>query len=99
MSSVLVVPKIGPVRPYFLIGAGLIKSHVEFTPTSLLTTDNNQFGWNIGGGVMGFFTEHVGVRGEIRHFHSFQDKEIFGFSLGSQKLDFGRASGALVFKF
>jgi opacity protein-like surface antigen len=99
MSSFMVVPKIGPVRPYGLIGLGLIKSHVELTAASLLETDNNNFGWNIGGGVMVLFGEHVGVRGDLRYFHAFQDFEVLGVSLGSDKLDFGRAAGALVLAF
>jgi opacity protein-like surface antigen len=99
MGNVMLVPAIGPVRPYALVGLGLIKSHVEFTPTSLLTTDNNDFGWDVGGGVFIFLGEHVGVRGDIRHFHSFEDLTIAGVALSDTKLDFGRASAALVLKF
>ena len=99
MGNVMLVPNLGPIRPYGLIGLGLIKSNVEFTPDSLLNADNTDFGWDIGGGVFVFFSEHVGVRGDIRHFHSFQDLEIAGFSVSDTKLDFGRASAALVFKF
>lgn len=99
MSNVMLAPKLGPARPYLLAGVGLIKTHAELTATNLLTTTNNQFGWNIGGGLMGFFGEHVGVRGDIRYFHAFQDLSILVVSLGSQKLDFGRASAGLVVKF
>jgi opacity protein-like surface antigen len=99
MSNIMIVPNFGPVRPYVLGGLGLIKSHVELTPASLISFDNTHFGWDIGGGVMIFFSQHVGFRGDVRHFHSFQDFEVLGISLGDTKLDFGRASGALVFKF
>ena len=99
MGNVMLVPAIGPVRPYALVGLGAIKSHVEFSETSLLTTDNTDFGWDIGGGVFIFFGEHVGVRGDIRHFHSFEDLSIAGIQLGDTNLDFGRASAALVLKF
>jgi hypothetical protein len=99
MSNFMIVPKIGPIRPYFLVGAGLIKTRFEFTPLGFLETSNNDFGWNIGGGIMGFFGEHVGIRGDIRYFHSFQDFELFGFNIDATKIDFGRASGAVVFKF
>src|SRR5437763_720902 len=37
MSNVMLAPKIGPVRPYFLTGLGLVKTHVDFTSASLLT--------------------------------------------------------------
>ena len=99
MTNVLLVPDVGPVRPYALAGVGLIKTKVELTPSSLLTTDNNHFGWNLGGGVMVFFGDHVGIRGDIRYFHAFQDLEVLGIPLGDTKLDFGRAAGALVLKF
>jgi opacity protein-like surface antigen len=97
MGNVMVAPALGFVRPYGLIGIGLIKSNVEFP--DLFESDNNQFGWDIGGGLIVLFTEHVGVRGDIRYFHAFEDIEVLGISLGETKLDFGRAAGALVFSF
>jgi opacity protein-like surface antigen len=100
MSNVMLAPKIGPIRPYVAAGLGLIKTHVDFTTTSLLTTDNNSFGWDIGGGVHVTVAPHVGVRGDIRYFHTFQDLSPLGFSLGSsQKLDYGRAAAAVDFTF
>ena len=91
---------IGPVRPYLATGVGLIKTHVDLTTTSILTTDNNNFGWDIGGGLHVTVAPHIGVRGDIRYFHTFQDLGPMGFSLGAnQKLDFGRAAAALDFTF
>jgi opacity protein-like surface antigen len=98
MSNVMLVPKIGPIRPYALAGLGLMKTKVEFTPVALLTTDNNSFGWDLGGGVI-VGGEHVGVRGDIRYFHSFQEQTIAGFVLANPKLNFGRASIALMLMF
>lgn len=99
MSNFMLVPKIGPVRPYVLGGIGLIKTHTEFTTNSLLSTDNNNFGWDVGGGVMLTIVPHVGVRGDIRYFHSFQDLGALPIPLANQKLDFGRAAAAVVFTF
>ena len=100
MSNVMLAPKIGPVRPYLATGVGLIKTHVDLTTTSILTTDNNNFGWDIGGGLHVTVAPHIGVRGDIRYFHTFQDVGPMGFSLGAnQKLDFGRAAAALDFTF
>ena len=100
MSNFMIVPNLGPVRPFGLIGLGLIKSRIEFTPSSILDADNNHFGWNLGGGLIVFFGDHVGIRGDIRYFHSFQDLEFAGFSLlENEKLDFGRAGRRVVFKF
>ena len=99
MSNAMIIPKIGPVRPYALAGLGLIKTHVEFTPSSVLTSDNNNLGWDVGGGVAAFFGAHAGVRDDIRYFHAFQDLNALGFTLSDMKLDFGRASVGLVLTF
>ena len=99
MSNLMIGPRIGPVRPYVIGGLGLIKTHVELTAPSLLETDNNSFGWNFGGGVMVMFGQHVGVRGDLRRFSSFQERSILGFSLSNEKLSFQRAAAALVLAF
>jgi opacity protein-like surface antigen len=99
MGNVLLAPEFGVVRPYALIGVGLLKARVEFSPTSVLDSTNNHFGWNAGGGLMIFPSPHVGVRGEIRYFHAFQDLEVLGIGLGNTKLDFGRAAAGIVFLF
>ena len=100
MSSVMLSPKIGPVRPYLAVGAGLIKTHVDFTTTSVLTTDNNNFGWDIGGGLHVTVAPHIGVRGDIRYFRTFQNVGPFGFAgFANQQLKYGRAAAALDFTF
>jgi len=98
MFNVIVGPKIGPVRPFVLGGLGIIKSHVEFDAGSLLDS-GNEFGYNLGGGVMLMFGEHVGVRGDIRRFKSLSETDILGFSLANVKLGFNRASAGLVLAF
>jgi opacity protein-like surface antigen len=101
MSNVMLVPAFGPVHPYVTGGIGLIKTHVEFTTSSLLSTTNNSLGWDTGGGVMVFFSRHVGIRGDIRHFHTFQriTVPLIGTTFGDERLTFGRVSGALVLGF
>jgi len=105
MSNLLVGVFAGPVRPYGLIGVGLIRSHVSLNPTNVSSSDTNAFGYDIGGGVYGFFSSHVGIRGDVRHLHTFQDVGILqALSNGvlaspQQKLDFWRASLGVAFKF
>lgn len=99
MANLLISPPFGPFRPYGTVGLGLIRSHVDTTLGLGSDVANNDFGWNIGGGMIIFFGEHVGIRGDIRHFHAFQALSLLGLSLGDTKLDFGRASGAMVFRF
>jgi opacity protein-like surface antigen len=100
MSNAMLIPNLGPFRPYVLAGVGLIKTHIELTPTDIFSVDNNHFGWDVGGGLMILFGGHFGVRGDLRYFHSFQNFDVAGFQLnGDEKIDFGRAAGAFVFKF
>lgn len=64
----------GGFRPYGVAGLGLLKSRVTSTD-QLTDVDSSDFGFNLGVGAMGFFTDHVGIRGELRYFRSFQDLE------------------------
>jgi opacity protein-like surface antigen len=99
MGNLLVAPKFGPVRPYGVIGLGLMRSTASLTRVDLLVSENNNVGWDFGGGLMLFFGDHVGIRGEIRRFQSLQDVSIFDFELSDSKIEFARVSGALVFVF
>jgi opacity protein-like surface antigen len=100
MGNVMLAPKFGPVQPYGLAGVGLIKSSFDFTLSGITNDDNNQFGWDVGGGVMIFFSRHFGIRGDVRYYHSFQALEVIGLPFpDNAKLDFGRAAGGVVFKF
>jgi hypothetical protein len=98
-SSFMINPKLGPVRPYVLIGLGLIKTRVELTGSEILETNNSHLGWDAGGGLMVFFGDHVGIRVDVRRFRAVQDLNLFGLSLGAERLEFGRAGGAVVFMF
>jgi len=99
MGNAMLAPKFGPVQPYVLAGLGLLKSHAEITTAGLLETNNNHFGWDVGGGIIGFLGPHFGVRGDLRYFHAFQDLEVLGIPIADTKLDFGRLSAGAVFKF
>jgi opacity protein-like surface antigen len=102
MTNLMIIPNVGPVRPYLTGGLGLIKMHVDInSPGTVFSGDNNNFGWDIGGGVMVLFGKHVGIRGDIRYFHSFQTFDVgpISLNLAGEKLDFGRASVAFVGRF
>ena len=51
------------VRPYGNFGVGLIRSKAG-------STADNGFGWNAAGGLMAFFSSSIGLRGDIRYFHT-----------------------------
>jgi opacity protein-like surface antigen len=96
MSNVMLIVPAGPIRPYGLIGLGLIRPHNEFNANGLDLSDN-ALGYDIGGGVNIFLTPNVGIRGDVRHLHTLQDVTLG--VLSDEKLDFWRGSAGLTFKF
>ncbi len=103
MSNLLIGVGAGPVQPYVLVGTGLIRPHASFDLTKF-STEQNALGYDIGGGVNAYFSQHVGIRGDVRHLHTLQDVNIPGLgnissSFSQQKLDFWRASIGLSLKY
>ena len=99
MGNFMLAPKIGPIQPYGEAGIGVIRTSVETVGEN---SDENQIGWDIGGGVIAFFSRHVGIRGDIRYFRSFElldTSKLPNLPINEKKLNFGRISGALVLKF
>ena len=88
----------GGVRPYVTGGLGLIRTQVdggELFPTAP-TTSSNEAGFNIGGGVMGFFSNHFGIRGDVRYMRAFSGDIVNAIDLHS--LNFTRLSFGVVFR-
>ena len=91
MGDFMLAPKITIVQPYGLFGIGLIRT--AFTPTVGTEEDDNNFGYNVGGGLIIYFNKHFGLKGDVRYYHAFDALSILGINLpnaGSNKLDFGR---------
>jgi opacity protein-like surface antigen len=110
MGSVIVGVPIGGthgagVRPYVLGGVGLIRTQIDgatgtnfFRPAS----SDNMFGWDVGAGVMGFFNDHIGLRGEVRYLRGTHDMNdstgINSIDFNGNKLHFWRPSIGVVFR-
>ena|SRR5712691_127542 len=86
------------VRPYGTIGVGLIRTQVTGTPGlfGVPKIDSNEFGLDAGAGVMGFFGDHVGLRGDIRYFRNLQGNTINNLDWGS--FHFWRGSIGLLLR-
>ncbi len=97
-GNVMLIPDFGVLRPYGLIGIGLIRPRVELTVPGVVNA-HNQLGWNVAGGAMLFFGRHVGLRADIRYFRSVQEIPVLEIPIEGERIDFGRASAALVFRF
>jgi hypothetical protein len=93
MSNLLFLGAPGRIRSYIVVGVGLVRPRVSLKQTSV---DSHVIGYDLGGGVNGFFTKHVGIRRDVRPFHTFQDVNVL---LVSGKLGFWRASLGLALKF
>jgi opacity protein-like surface antigen len=100
MGDFMLAPKITIVQPYGLFGIGLIRT--AFTPAVGTEEDDNNFGYNVGGGLIVYFNKHFGLKGDVRYYHAFDALSILGINLpnaGSNKLDFGRVGLGAVIKF
>ena len=88
----------GGFRPYVTGGIGLLQREVE-SANSLFNVNSNEWGFNLGVGAMGFMTDHVGFRGDVRYIRSFEDLEADNstpFSAGS--FDYWRGTAGLTFR-
>jgi opacity protein-like surface antigen len=88
------------IRPYASGGVGIIRTHID-EPFGLFDdVSTNDLGFNAGAGIAGFFSDNIGLRGDVRYFRSLQDKEPddeFDLALGDLK--FWRGSIGITFRF
>jgi opacity protein-like surface antigen len=89
----------GGLRPYVTGGLGLVRT--SFESSFIDSLGSNDFGFNLGVGVMGYFSDHFGLRGDIRYFRTvnsedFDDPGFPDVDLG--EFHFWRASVGVVFR-
>jgi len=64
----------GSIRPYVTAGAGLLRSMADES-AFFDSISTNDFAVNFGGGIMTFFTDHFGLRGDIRYYRALRDED------------------------
>jgi opacity protein-like surface antigen len=97
MGNFMLAPRITIVQPYGLAGVGLIRTELE----AGVNESENKIGWTVGGGVIVFLQKHIGLKGDVRYYRSFEASDLLNFDLGLDRsaIDFGRAGFGVIFKF
>lgn len=107
MGNVIVGAPLGSwnrqIRPYVSGGVGLLRARIGGDATDLFDITENDFGMNIGAGAMGFFSPHVGLRGDVRYFRSLNGSRSFldplDLTSNTGHFNFWQATGGVAFKF
>jgi opacity protein-like surface antigen len=99
MANLVVGAPLGAVRPYASGGVGLVKTRVTNLDQFVGEIDSTDFGFNVGGGIMGFFNDNVGIRGDIRFFRSLRDADPEGLDIELGGFKFWRGTLGVTFKF
>jgi hypothetical protein len=88
------------VRPYVVGGVGLLRTQIDGGTVATVSSSDNMFAWDMGGGVMGFFSDHVGLRGDVRYLRGTSDltTNVSSIDLGGNKLHFWRATIGVTFR-
>jgi opacity protein-like surface antigen len=108
MGNVIIGAPVGgsgaSLRPYAVGGVGLIRTNLQDAAGLFDKVSASDFGLDVGGGVMVFFVDNVGIRGDLRYFRSFEDSEtepgeggLEG--LGLSDFHFWRGTVGVTFKF
>ena len=87
------------VQPYLVAGIGLIRTRLD-ADAIFDNVTTNDLGFNLGGGLGVFFSDHVGLRADFRYLRAFQDADLgddVDFEISS--FDFWRGTVGLAFKF
>src|SRR6185436_15550375 len=61
------------VRPFVSGGFGLSRTHADGGRVFNLSQSTNSFAYDLGAGMMGFFNQHVGLRGDVRYLRLLED--------------------------
>ncbi len=88
-------------RPYVTAGLGLLRTQIDGGNLARVTSSNNMWGWNAGLGAMGFFNDHVGLRGDLRYLRGFEDLSTGNTVVdlgGANQLHFWRLAGGVVLR-
>jgi len=87
----------GALRPYASGGVGMIQSRIS-DALNIIGASDTALGINAGGGIMGFFSDQVGIRADVRYFRSVRDDQA-DLGLVTDDISFWRSTVGVSFRF
>ena len=100
-NAVVQFPTTSPrIRPYAVGGIGVIHTKLTTADDAVLVEDEN-FGFNVGGGLTALLNDRVGLRGDFRYFRAIRndDATAAADALKVSELKFLRFTVGVTFKF
>jgi len=86
------------LRPYASGGLGLLRPNLEEAGGGV-AVKSNKFAWNVGGGLTGMVSGHVGINGDVRYTRAMdKNEEPNAFGVQFDGLDFWRAAAGVTLK-
>lgn len=86
------------LRPYVVGGLGLMRATSDDV-LGAFSLNSNLLAVNVGGGAIGFFSNQIGVRFDVRYFKNVTGEDARGVDFGSTRLTFWRAGVGLVLRY
>ena len=87
------------VRPYATAGVGMIRRDLNISGFDVF--DGSDLAYNLGFGVMGYFSDHVGIRADYKYLRNFgvDDTSLTNIDFHRGTFDFSRAGVGILFRF
>jgi len=104
MGNLIIGIPIKGVRPYAVGGLGWVRTEVlprmdfNLSLVNRMPEKNEGLGFDVGGGIIGFFSEHVGARFDLRYTRSISVGDNFR-DIIFEDLAFWRATAGVALRF
>ena len=108
MGNVVISRSSGAFQPYLAAGVGTIRVTLNSASDVLGDLTSNDTGYNVGGGAHVLFTDHFGLRGDVRYFRGLEplddedpstDDTFFDQQFTKEDFQFWRATLGVTFRF
>jgi hypothetical protein len=86
------------LRPFLSGGVGLLRA-TAIDSLELFPVSSNLLGYNIGGGAVGFLTDRVGLRFDLRYFSNLKPSTDTDAAIGRVHLSYWNAAVGVVLKY